>query len=174
MQEDTKLSPGPFPGSLPADHIPLSSAHRRGVQPTWMFSPTQTGRPSLGKTAVPQATSAASKLPPIAFNPTIRHIILSEHKDVKFNCSISVPNIYQDVAITWWKDGKELGAHHSITQFYPDDEVTSIIASFRCVRFLFFFLDVIMLKQSLLIQNNKPDSLSVTYKLSQIGDHLYC
>uniref|UniRef100_A0A4X1VJD9 Tyrosine-protein kinase Mer n=2 Tax=Sus scrofa TaxID=9823 RepID=A0A4X1VJD9_PIG len=34
-------------------------------------------------------------------------------------------------AISWWKDGKELlGAHHSITQFYPDDEVTAVIASF--------------------------------------------
>uniref|UniRef100_A0A452TTW5 Tyrosine-protein kinase Mer n=1 Tax=Ursus maritimus TaxID=29073 RepID=A0A452TTW5_URSMA len=37
-----------------------------------------------------------------------------------------------DIAvISWWKDGKELlGAHHAITQFYPDDEVTAIIASF--------------------------------------------
>ncbi|KAM5142677.1 tyrosine-protein kinase Mer isoform 3-T3 [Callospermophilus lateralis] len=133
VQEDTKLSPGPFPRNLPADHVPLSSVHRRGVQPAWMFSPTQAGIPHPGNTAVPQATSAASKLPPIAFNHTVGHIILSEHKDVKFNCSISVPNIYQDVAITWWKDGKELGAHHSITQFYPDDEVTSIIASFSII-----------------------------------------
>ncbi|KAI6048834.1 tyrosine-protein kinase Mer isoform X1 [Marmota monax] len=133
VQEDTKLSPGPFPRNLPADHVPLSSVHRRGVQPAWMFSPTQAGIPHPGNTAVPQVTSAASKLPPIAFNHTVGHIILSEHKDVKFNCSISVPNIYQDVAITWWKDGKELGAHHSITQFYPDDEVTSIIASFSII-----------------------------------------
>uniref|UniRef100_A0A452TTX6 Tyrosine-protein kinase Mer n=1 Tax=Ursus maritimus TaxID=29073 RepID=A0A452TTX6_URSMA len=52
---------------------------------------------------------------PLAFNHTIGHIILSEHKDVKFNCSINIPNMYQDIAvISWWKDGKELlGAHHT-------------------------------------------------------------
>ncbi|XP_006876512.1 PREDICTED: tyrosine-protein kinase Mer [Chrysochloris asiatica] len=78
-------------------------------------------------------TSAGSNFyVPLAFNHTIGQITLSEHKDVKFNCSISIPTIYQDTAvISWWKDGKELlGAHHAITQFYPDDEVTAIISSF--------------------------------------------
>nr|XP_035962372.1 tyrosine-protein kinase Mer-like isoform X2 [Halichoerus grypus] len=98
-----------------------------------MSSPAQPGRPHTGNAAHPGVTSAGSKLlPPLAFNHTIGHIILSEHKDVKFNCSINIPNMYQDIAvISWWKDGKELlGAHHAITQFYPDDEVTAIIASF--------------------------------------------
>ncbi|XP_062065832.1 tyrosine-protein kinase Mer [Lepus europaeus] len=123
---------GAAPGGQQADHAPPSFAHTSGYQPVLMFSPAQPGRPHPGDTALPQVTPAGSKLPPLAFNHTIGHIILSEHKDVKFNCSISIPNVYQDVAvISWWKDGKELlGAHHAITQFYPDDEVTAVIASF--------------------------------------------
>ncbi|XP_041526346.1 tyrosine-protein kinase Mer isoform X3 [Microtus oregoni] len=123
--EETKpdqLFPGPLPGNLPANH---SSEYQ--------LPPSQTGRSLPAHTAAPQVTSAASKLlPPVAFNPTIGHIILSEHKNVKFNCSINIPNTYQETAgISWWKDGKELlGAHHSITQFYPDEEGVSIIALF--------------------------------------------
>ena len=125
----------PYPGSLQTDHMPFSLPHTSGYQPALMFSPTQPGRRHTGNAVHPGVTSAGSKLPPLAFNHTIGHIILSEHKDVKFNCSINIPNMYQDIAvISWWKDGKELlGAHHAITQFYPDDEVTAIIASFRYV-----------------------------------------
>ncbi|XP_055099456.1 tyrosine-protein kinase Mer isoform X1 [Symphalangus syndactylus] len=135
-REEAKPYPlflGPFPGSLQTDHTPLLSLpHASGYQPALMFSPTQPGRPHTGNVAIPRVTSVESKpLPPLAFKHTVGHIILSEHKGVKFNCSISVPNIYQDTTISWWKDGKELlGAHHAITQFYPDDEVTAIIASF--------------------------------------------
>ncbi|XP_008055287.1 tyrosine-protein kinase Mer [Carlito syrichta] len=97
-----------------------------------MSSSAQPGKPYTGNTNIPWVTSARPKLlPPLAFNHTVGHIILSEHKSVKFNCSIKVPNVYQDSTISWWKDGKELlGAHHAITQFYPDDEVTTIIAFF--------------------------------------------
>lgn len=129
--EETKpdqLFPGPLPGNLPANH---SSEYQ--------LSPSRTGRSLPAHTAAPQVTSAALKLlPPVAFNHTIGHIILSEHKNVKFNCSINIPNTYQETAgISWWKDGKELlGAHHSITQFYPDEEGVSIIALFRYVSFL--------------------------------------
>uniref|UniRef100_A0A480TIV1 Tyrosine-protein kinase Mer n=1 Tax=Sus scrofa TaxID=9823 RepID=A0A480TIV1_PIG len=134
-REDTKHTlpfPGPLPGSPQADHMPFSFPHTRGHQATSMLPPTQPGRPHTRNTALPRVTSRSKFLPRLAFNHTVGHIILSEHKDVKFNCSINIPNIYQDsAAISWWKDGKELlGAHHSITQFYPDDEVTAVIASF--------------------------------------------
>ncbi|XP_041610722.1 tyrosine-protein kinase Mer isoform X2 [Vulpes lagopus] len=124
----------PLPGGLQADRTSFSLPHTSGyqVEPA-LFSPAQPGRAHIENAAHPGVTSAGSKLlPPLAFNHTIGHIILSEHKDVKFNCSINIPNMYQDIAvISWWKDGKELlGAHHAITQFYPDDEVTAIIASF--------------------------------------------
>ncbi|XP_013378206.1 PREDICTED: tyrosine-protein kinase Mer isoform X2 [Chinchilla lanigera] len=123
----------PFPRSLQAEHRPFSSSHTSGHQPALMLSPTQPGRPHPGDPPVPQATSGAAKLqPPVAFNHTVGHIILSEHKDVKFNCSINIPNMYQETeSVSWWKDGKELRrAHNTITQYYPDNEVTSIIASF--------------------------------------------
>lgn len=112
----------PFPGG-PPDHLPPSFPLGRGA--SMELSPT-------GRATPPRVTSAGSKrLPPLAFNHTVGHIVLSEHKNVKFNCSISVPNTYQDIHISWWKDGKELlGAHHAVTHFYPDDEFTAVIASF--------------------------------------------
>ncbi|XP_032956797.1 tyrosine-protein kinase Mer isoform X1 [Rhinolophus ferrumequinum] len=112
----------PFPGG-PPDHLPPSFLLGRGA--SMELSPTRSATP-------PRVTSArAKRLPPLAFNHTVGHIVLSEHKNVKFNCSISVPNTYQDIHISWWKDGKELlGAHHAVTHFYPDDEFTAVIASF--------------------------------------------
>ncbi|KAM5227798.1 tyrosine-protein kinase Mer [Ctenodactylus gundi] len=131
VREETKPHPL-FPERLQADHGPFSYLHTIGYQPAPMVSPTQFGRVHPGKMAIPQATSAAAKLPPVAFSHTVGHIVLSEHRDVKFNCSIHIPNIYQETdSISWWKDGKELhGAHDTITQYYRDNEVTSIIASF--------------------------------------------
>ncbi|XP_063086049.1 tyrosine-protein kinase Mer isoform X1 [Cavia porcellus] len=131
-REETRPSQS-LPRSLQVDHRPFSYPDTSGYQPASMLSPTQPGRPHPGDTAGPQATSAAAKLrPPVAFNHTVGHIILSEHKDVKFNCSINIPNMYQETeSVSWWKDGKELrGAHNTVTQYYPDNEVTSIIASF--------------------------------------------
>ncbi|XP_074065379.1 tyrosine-protein kinase Mer [Macrotis lagotis] len=74
----------------------------------------------------------AKNLLSLAFKHTVGRVTLSEHKAIKFNCSISVPNVYLDNAIiSWWKDGKELlGAHHVITHFDPDDEFTEMIATF--------------------------------------------
>ncbi|XP_054431532.1 tyrosine-protein kinase Mer [Pteronotus mesoamericanus] len=121
----------PFPGDL-ADLVPSAFPPTPGAQPFMVLSPVLPGRPHTGSAAIPSVTSASSKLiPPLVFDRTVSHIILSEHKDVKFNCSISIPNTYQDAHISWWKDGKELlGAHHAVTHFYPDDEVTAVIASF--------------------------------------------
>ncbi|XP_075059859.1 tyrosine-protein kinase Mer [Mixophyes fleayi] len=42
----------------------------------------------------------------IRFNPTVGNIALSEHKDVKFNCSIEVPMLDNGEQITWWKNGE--------------------------------------------------------------------
>lgn len=127
--------PGGLAEPLLVDHLPSYSPPSRGAWPSVLLSPT-------GSAVPPKTTPARSRLlPPLAFNHTVGHIILSEHKGVKFNCSISVPNAYQDAHISWWKDGKELlGAHHAVTHFYPDDEVTAVIASFRYVIFLPSFL----------------------------------
>lgn len=121
----------PFPGDL-ADLVPPTFPPTGGAQPFMALPLVLPGRAHTGNAALPSATSASSKLvPPLAFDHTVSHIILSEHKDVKFNCSISIPNMYQDTHISWWKDGKELlGAHHAVTHFYPDEEATAVIASF--------------------------------------------
>uniref|UniRef100_A0A7D9NKI3 Tyrosine-protein kinase Mer n=1 Tax=Xenopus tropicalis TaxID=8364 RepID=A0A7D9NKI3_XENTR len=66
------------------------------------------------------------------FIPTVRNIAVSEHKDVKFNCSIVVPNTDNGDQITWWKDGKLLPSSDriSIQSFeIPDLTVTSMSSS---------------------------------------------
>lgn len=128
----------PFPGD-PADFVPPAFPPTDGAQPFMVLPLVLPGRSHTANTALPSATLTSSKLiPPLAFDRTVSHIILSEHKDVKFNCSISIPNMYQDTHISWWKDGKELlGAHHAVTHFYPDEEATAVIASFRYVFPLF-------------------------------------
>lgn len=122
----------PVPTGL-ADLVSSSFPLFLGAQPSVVVSPAPPRRRHRGNAALPSAMVARPKrLPPLAFNHTVGHIMPSEHNDVKFNCSISIPNTYQDTHISWWKDGKELrGAHHAVTHFYPDDEVTAMIATFR-------------------------------------------
>ncbi|KFV08601.1 Tyrosine-protein kinase Mer, partial [Pterocles gutturalis] len=59
----------------------------------------------------PQEEPSASSLRQIKFNPTVRHIMINEHKDVTFNCSIKVPQVLlrpDAPSISLWKDGREL------------------------------------------------------------------
>nr|XP_030124533.3 tyrosine-protein kinase Mer isoform X1 [Taeniopygia guttata] len=47
----------------------------------------------------------------LRFNPTVRHVVMNEHRDVTFNCSIQVPQelLRPDApGISLWKDGREL------------------------------------------------------------------
>ncbi|KAM9067291.1 tyrosine-protein kinase Mer isoform 2-T2 [Sarcophilus harrisii] len=129
--------PYPTPARPPSSEILPAKAS--DVLPTNMdiasllLTPVLSGNPNTRHAKTPGGVpEKANSLLSLAFKHTIGHIILSEHKDVKFNCSISVPNVYLETAfISWWKDGKELlEAHHVITQFYSDDEFTSIIATF--------------------------------------------
>uniref|UniRef100_A0A8C4VL26 Tyrosine-protein kinase Mer n=1 Tax=Gopherus evgoodei TaxID=1825980 RepID=A0A8C4VL26_9SAUR len=72
----------------------------------------------------------------VKFNPTVGHILINEHKDFKFNCSIKVPQFLfnQDSAvISLWKDGKELQEpgrmstrHYQVT----DDVETTMVSTF--------------------------------------------
>ncbi|NWI66736.1 MERTK kinase, partial [Todus mexicanus] len=79
----------------------------------------------------------------LKFNPTVRHIVINEHRDVTFNCSIKVP---QDLlrpdtpSISLWKDGRELHALDRIAtshfEISDEDEVAmtstfSILAAQR-------------------------------------------
>ncbi|XP_077139257.1 tyrosine-protein kinase Mer isoform X1 [Ranitomeya variabilis] len=67
----------------------------------------------------------------IKFNPTVPIIILSEHKYVKFNCSIEVPNLDSGEQITWWKNG-QLISHSdriSVQSFeIPDGAMTTMLS----------------------------------------------
>nr|XP_056708653.1 tyrosine-protein kinase Mer isoform X1 [Euleptes europaea] len=81
----------------------------------------------------------AHSLQSIKFNPTVGTILIAEHKEIKFNCSINVPNslINQDSAlISLWKNGKELlDADRLASQFYQfdDNEVTSMVSTFSII-----------------------------------------
>ncbi|XP_020843213.1 tyrosine-protein kinase Mer isoform X1 [Phascolarctos cinereus] len=123
----------PSSGILP-DNYKASDALPTSMDITGLqFTPALSRNPSTRHAKTPGVMPENAKsLLSLAFKHTVGHVILSEHKDIKFNCSISVPNMYLDNAvISWWKDGKELlGAHHVITHFYPDDEFTAIIATF--------------------------------------------
>ncbi|XP_008943994.1 PREDICTED: tyrosine-protein kinase Mer-like, partial [Merops nubicus] len=58
-----------------------------------------------------QEEPSASSPRQIRFNPTARHIVINEHKDVTFNCSIRVPQVLlrpDAPSISLWKDGREL------------------------------------------------------------------
>ncbi|NXS47233.1 MERTK kinase, partial [Balaeniceps rex] len=69
------------------------------------------GRWSHQSTEQPREEPFASSLGQIKFNPTVRHIVINEHKGVTFNCSIKVPQLLlrpDSPGISLWKDGKEL------------------------------------------------------------------
>ncbi|NXX93702.1 MERTK kinase, partial [Centropus bengalensis] len=73
-----------------------------------------------------QEVPSANSLRQIKFNPTVRHIVINEHKDVMFNCSIKVPWLLlrpDTPGISLWKDGRELhGDRISTSQFEISDE----------------------------------------------------
>ncbi|XP_056423188.1 tyrosine-protein kinase Mer isoform X2 [Hyla sarda] len=70
--------------------------------------------------------------PSIKFIPTVRNIALSEHKDVKFNCSIEVPSLDNGEQITWWKNGQLISHSEriSVQSFdVPDGAMTTMLSS---------------------------------------------
>ncbi|NXU48721.1 MERTK kinase, partial [Turnix velox] len=75
----------------------------------------------------------------IKFNPTVRHIVINEHKDVTFNCSIRVPQKLLRLdppGISLWKDGRELDVQDRIatSHFEISDEVeVSMTSTFSII-----------------------------------------
>ncbi|NXJ84284.1 MERTK kinase, partial [Trogon melanurus] len=90
-------------------------------------------------TAQPRQEPSASSLGQIKFNPTVRHIVINEHKDVTFNCSIRVPQLLlrpDAPGISLWKDGRELHAlDHIATSHFeiPDDEEVAMTSTFSII-----------------------------------------
>ncbi|XP_061212895.1 tyrosine-protein kinase Mer [Neopsephotus bourkii] len=86
----------------------------------------------------PQEPSASS-LGQIRFNPTVRHIVINEHKDITFNCSIRVPQplLRPDApGISLWKDGRELHVLDRIATSHfeiSDEEEVAMTSTFSIV-----------------------------------------
>ncbi|XP_071594906.1 tyrosine-protein kinase Mer isoform X1 [Heliangelus exortis] len=72
----------------------------------------------------------------IKFNPTVPHIVINEHKDVTFNCSIKVPEVLlrpDTPGISLWKDGRELQALDRIATSHfeiSDEEEVAMTSTF--------------------------------------------
>ncbi|NWT53804.1 MERTK kinase, partial [Erythrocercus mccallii] len=73
----------------------------------------------------------------LRFNPTVRHVVINEHKDVTFNCSIKVPQelLRPDApGISLWKDGRELHVLDRIASSHfeiPDEEEVAMTSTFN-------------------------------------------
>ncbi|NXF78831.1 MERTK kinase, partial [Sclerurus mexicanus] len=84
----------------------------------------------------PREEPPTSSLGQLKFNPTVRHIIINEHKDVTFNCSIKVPQVLlrpDAPGISLWKDGRELHVLDRIASSHfeiPDEEEVSMTSTF--------------------------------------------
>ncbi|XP_068258037.1 tyrosine-protein kinase Mer isoform X3 [Nyctibius grandis] len=87
-------------------------------------------------TKQPQEEPPASPLGQIKFNPTVRHIVINEHRDVTFNCSIKVPQqlLRPDTpGISLWKDGRELHVLDRIATSHfeiSDEEEVAMTSTF--------------------------------------------
>lgn len=98
--------------------------------------PVESSTMRRNKTSSGEGYTARS-LQSIKFYPTVGTIVIAEHKEIKFNCSINVPKslINQDSElISLWKNGRELlDADRLASQYYQidDNEVTTMISTFR-------------------------------------------
>ncbi|XP_033917151.1 tyrosine-protein kinase Mer isoform X2 [Melopsittacus undulatus] len=79
---------------------------------------------------------SASSVAHIRFNPTVKHIVINEHKDITFNCSIRVPHLLlrpDAPSISLWKDGRELQALDRIATSHfeiSDEEEVAMTSTF--------------------------------------------
>ncbi|XP_040468073.1 tyrosine-protein kinase Mer isoform X2 [Falco naumanni] len=87
-------------------------------------------------TEKPREEPSASSLGQIKFNPTVQHIVINEHKDVVFNCSIKVPQLLlrpDASGISLWKDGRELHVLDRISTSHfeiSDEEEVAMTSTF--------------------------------------------
>ncbi|XP_074803310.1 tyrosine-protein kinase Mer isoform X1 [Natator depressus] len=119
---------------------PAAPRHPRSLLTTMHDTPKADARtpptepyPDQANASLLDRASAAHSLQLIKFNPTVGHIVINEHKDFTFNCSIKVPHFLfnQDSSvISLWKDGKEpqepgrMSTRHY--QVMDDGEITMI------------------------------------------------
>lgn len=117
----------PYP-SLPAA-APLAESHRPKRSHV-------SHQPHQGTKQAWEEPSASS-LGQIKFNPTVGHIVINEHKDVTFNCSIKVPQLLlrpDAPGISLWKDGRELHILDRIATSHfeiSDEDEVAMTSTFR-------------------------------------------
>ncbi|XP_039572834.1 tyrosine-protein kinase Mer isoform X2 [Passer montanus] len=109
-----------------------------GVRPFLLAHSRRSQRSLLGQW--PQRSTReeppGSSVGQLRFNRTVGHVVVNEHKDVTFNCSIQVPQelLQADApGISLWKDGRELHVLDRIASShfeFPDDQEVSMTSTF--------------------------------------------
>ncbi|XP_062851926.1 tyrosine-protein kinase Mer isoform X3 [Trichomycterus rosablanca] len=69
---------------------------------------------------VPSVHLSQEEILKLRFKPTVGSIQRSEGAEVKFNCSIDLSDVRQDVSILWFKDGKEIPDGTQATVYTQD------------------------------------------------------
>ncbi|NXC46832.1 MERTK kinase, partial [Penelope pileata] len=98
--------------------------------------PARPHRPKRGLAAGSHGPAPASSLGQLRFNPTVGHVVINEHKDVTFNCSIKVPQLLlrpDAPGISLWKDGRELHTLDRIATSHfeiSDEEEVAMTSTF--------------------------------------------
>lgn len=105
-----------------------------GVRPYLLAHSRHSQRSLLWSTREEPPGSSVGQL---RFNPTVPRVVINEHKDVTFNCSIRVPQelLRPDApGISLWKDGRELHVLDRIASSHfeiPDEEEVAMTSTFR-------------------------------------------
>eukprot|EP00064_Thunnus_orientalis_P002586 superscaffoldBa00000195_g2593 len=90
---------------------PVSAQHSRNR----FHRPSRTSEPLVIAGHVSRVYLSPDELKQLHFKPTIGSILLSEGREVKFNCSINIPNARLDPTIVWMKNGQELPGNMQAT-----------------------------------------------------------
>ncbi len=91
---------------------PLAVVHQDG-SPHWgrqgrSFWPTQATEPPIVPARAPSVHLSQEEIQKLRFKPTVGTIQRSEGAEVKFNCSIDINDVNQDLNILWFRNGKEI------------------------------------------------------------------
>ncbi|KAF4106123.1 tyrosine-protein kinase Mer isoform X2 [Onychostoma macrolepis] len=91
---------------------PIAVVHQGG-SPHWGRQgrsswPTQETDPLIVPARAPSVHLSQEEIQKLRFKPTVGTIQRSEGAEVKFNCSIDINDVNQDLNILWFRNGKEI------------------------------------------------------------------
>ncbi|XP_016127949.1 tyrosine-protein kinase Mer-like [Sinocyclocheilus grahami] len=114
---------------------PLAVVHQGG-SPHWArqgrsFWPTQATEPLIVPARAPSVHLSQEEIQKLRFKPTVGTIQRSEGAEVKFNCSIDINDVNQDLNILWFRNGKEIPDGMQ-TEVYSQGTVTLLSTIRRC------------------------------------------